>query len=219
VKVLRELYNTQPEFVESFEREAKTMSSLQHPNIVRVFDYGQTNGTYFIVMEMVEGTDLLRYLRSSGILDVERAITIAHDVALGLAVAHYRGVVHRNVNLQNILIGRTGSIKLTSFGGMSSGSVKYYAPEQAQGEVATPAIDIYALGIVMYEMLTSHTPFDGDTPVEIAMQHIQDMPAPPSQFNPNIPQALEQIIMRCLEKAPDKRYHNGSELANALQDL
>src|SRR5947207_2631073 len=235
IKVLREVYSTDPKFVTRFQREAKAASALQHPNIVQVFDYGQTDGNYFIVMELVEGTDLRRYLRSRGVLDVDRAIIIAHDVALGLGAAHRRAIVHRDVKPQNILVGRDGSIKLTDFGiasvykdinaerltttGMTLGTVQYYAPEQAQGEIVSPAADVYALGIVMYEMLTGRTPFDGDTPVAVAMQHIQDPPVPPSQYNPSIPIALEEVILRCLEKAPEMRYRDGTLLARALELL
>jgi eukaryotic-like serine/threonine-protein kinase len=235
IKVLREVYSTDPKFVTRFQREAKAASSLQHPNIVQVYDYGQTDGNYFIVMELVEGTDLRRYLRSRGVLAVDRAIIIAHDVALGLGAAHRRGIVHRDVKPQNVLVGKDGSIKLTDFGiasvykdinaerltttGMTLGTVQYYAPEQAQGEIVSPAADVYALGIVMYEMLTGRTPFDGDTPVAVAMQHIQDLPTPPTHLNPNIPPALEEIIMRCLEKVPEMRFRDGSTLARALELL
>ena len=235
IKVLREVYSTDPKFVTRFQREAKAASSLQHPNIVQVYDYGQSDGNYFIVMELVEGTDLRRYLRSRGVLAIDRAIIIAHDVALGLGAAHRRSIVHRDVKPQNILVGRDGSIELTDFGiasvykdinaerltttGMTLGTVQYYAPEQAQGEIVSPAADVYALGIVMYEMLTGRTPFDGDTPVAVAMQHIQDTPVPPSQLNPNIPPALEEIILRCLEKVPEMRYRDGSTLARALEML
>ncbi len=235
IKVLREAYSTDPKFVQRFQREAKAASALQHPNIVQVYDYGQTGGNYFIVMELVEGTDLRRYLRSRGILDIDRAVIIAHDIALGLGAAHRRSIVHRDVKPQNVLVGRDGSIKLTDFGiasvykdinaerltttGMTLGTVQYYAPEQAQGEIVSPAADVYALGIVMYEMLTGRPPFDGDTPVAVAMQHIQDQPTPPSHLNPNIPPALEEIIMRCLEKAPERRFPDGSALAHALEML
>jgi len=235
IKVLREVYSTDPKFVTRFQREAKAASALQHPNIVQVYDYGQTDGNYFIVMELVEGTDLRRYLRSRGVLAVDRAIIIAHDVALGLGAAHRRGIVHRDVKPQNVLVGRDGSIKLTDFGiasvykdinaerltttGMTLGTVQYYAPEQAQGEIVSPAADVYALGIVIYEMLAGRTPFDGDTPVAVAMQHIQDLPTPPTYYNPEIPVALEEIIMRCLEKEPERRYRDGSVLARALELL
>src|SRR5579859_6869760 len=235
IKILREVYSTDPKFVTRFQREAKAASSLQHPNIVQVYDYGQSDGNYFIVMEYIEGTDLRRYLRSRGMLAVDRVIIIAHDIALGLGAAHRRQIVHRDVKPQNVLVGRDGSIKLTDFGiasvykdinderltttGMTLGTVQYYAPEQAQGEIVSPAADVYALGIVMYEMLTGRPPFDGDTPVAVAMQHIQDVPTPPSELNPTIPPALEEIILRCLEKAPEMRYRNGSSLARALELL
>lgn len=235
VKVLQEVYNTNPKFVRRFQVEAKAASALQHPNIVQVYDYGHADGNYYIVMELVEGTNLHRYLGSRGVLYVDRAIIIAHDVALGLGAAHRRGIVHRDVKPQNVLIGKDGSIKLTDFGiastykdlnadrltttGMTLGTVQYFAPEQAQGEIVSPAADVYALGIVMYEMLTGHTPFDGNSPVAVAMQHLQDLPDPPGQFNPNIPAALEEIILRCLEKVPDLRFPDGSELARSLEML
>ena len=235
IKVLREVYNTDAKFVARFQQEAKAASALQHPNIVQVYDYGQTGGNYYIVMELVEGTDLRRYLRSRGVLDIDRSVIIAHDVALGLGAAHRRGIVHRDVKPQNVLVGRGGSIKLTDFGiasvykdinaerltttGMTLGTVQYYAPEQAQGEIVSPAADVYALGIVMYEMLTGRTPFDGDNPVAVAMQHIEDPPTPPSQLNPTIPPALADIILRCLEKVPEMRFRDGSQLARALETL
>jgi serine/threonine-protein kinase len=235
VKVLREVYSTDPKFVRRFQVEAKAASALQHPNIVQVYDYGQTDGNYYIVMELVEGTDLRRYLHSRGVLDVDRAVIIAHDVALGLGAAHRRDIVHRDVKPQNVLVGRNGSIKLTDFGiasvykdihaerltttGMTLGTVQYYAPEQAQGEIVSPAADVYALGIVMYEMVTGRTPFDGENAVAVAMQHIQDAPTPPSHLNPNLPPALEEIILRCLEKVPEMRFRDGSELARALELL
>jgi eukaryotic-like serine/threonine-protein kinase len=234
VKVLRDTYSADPKFVKLFQNEAKVMSSLHHPNIVQVYDYGQTDGTYFLVMELIEGADLRRYLRSRGILDAESTLKITHDVALGLGAAHHQGVVHRAVVPQHILMGNDGSIKLCSFTlasvksmssdeldteGTSLNVVSYYPPEQAQGEIVSPAADVYALGIVMYEMVTGRTPFDGENVVAVAMQHIQDVPQQPSQFNPNIPLALEEIILRCLEKSPDMRFRDGSQLAQALESL
>jgi eukaryotic-like serine/threonine-protein kinase len=235
VKVLCEDYSSDLKFVKRFQQEAKAASALQHPNIVQVYDYGLTDGNYYIVMELVEGTDLRRYLRSRGVLAVDRAIIIAHDVALGLGAAHRRRIVHRDVKPQNVLVGKDGSIKLTDFGivslyedidterltttGMTLGTVHYFAPEQAQGKIVSPAADVYALGIVMYEMLTDHTPFNGNTPVAVAMQHIRDQPAPPCQFNPSLPVALEEIILRCLEKVPEMRFRDGSQLARALEKL
>jgi serine/threonine-protein kinase len=234
VKILREVYSNDPKFVTRFQREARSASLLQHPNIVQVFDYGHSGETYYIVMEFIEGTDLRAYLKRQGRLTNERAIVIAHDVALGLGAAHKRGIVHRDVKPQNILLNDEGLVKLTDFGiasvykeadaerltttGMTLGTVQYYAPEQAQGEVVTPSADIYALGIVMYEMLAGRTPFDGDTPVAVAMRHIQDLPDPPSRYNPNIAPMLERIILRCLEKDPRDRYRDGDTLALALEN-
>ena len=212
-------------FVSRFLREAKAVSTLQHPNIVQVYDYGyiRTDGKYYIVMELVNSTDLRRYLRSRGFLNVDRSVMIAHDVALGLGHAHQRGFVHCDVKPQNILVGLDGSIKLTDFVIVmhltNMGTVEYFPPEQAQGEALDFAADVYALGNVMYEMLTGRPPFDGDNPVAVVMQHIQDPPTPPRQYNPNIPPALEEIILRCLEKVPEMRFRDGSELARALETL
>lgn len=234
LKILCEVHSIDPRFVRRFQIEAKLMSSLQHPNIVQIYEYGQTNDDYFIVMELIEGTDLRQYVRSRGILDTDRAIMITHDAALGLGAAHRLGIVHCGLKPQDILIGRDGSIKLIDFGvasfygmdaqdlettGMTLGMVHYYAPEQAQGELVSPAADIYALGMVMYELVTGHPAFDGDSPVAVAMQHIQGTPKPPSQFNHNIPATLEEIILRCIEKAPAMRFNDGSELAYALETL
>ncbi len=215
IKILREVYSTDPKFVTRFQREAKAASSLQHPNIVQVYDYGQSAGNYFIVMEYIEGTDLRRYLRSRGVLAVDRAVIIAHDIALGLGAAHRRQIVHRDVKPQNILVGRDGSIKLTDFGIASV--YKDINDERLTTTGMTLGTVQYALGIVMYEMLTGRTPFDGDTPVAVAMQHIQDLPMPPRQLNPQLPPALEDIIMRCLEKIPEMRYRDGNSLARAIE--
>jgi serine/threonine-protein kinase len=235
IKILREVYSSDPKFVTRFQREARAASLLQHPNIVQVYDYGQSGESYYIVMEFVEGTDLRTYLKRNGRLNNERAVVIAHDVALGLGAAHKRGIVHRDVKPQNIMLNDDDLVKLTDFGiasvykdvgaerltttGMTLGTVQYYAPEQAQGEVVTPAADVYSLGIVMYEMLAGRPPFDGDTPVAVAMAHIQDLPEPPSRFNPSIAPALEQIILRCLEKDPRDRYRDGDSLAYALENF
>ena len=228
IKVLHDIYSTDATFAARFQREVKAASYLQHPNVVVTYDYGQTNGKYYIVMELVEGTDLRRYLRGRGVLDIDRAITIAHDAALGLGAAHRRGIVYRDVKPPNILAVRDGSIKLTDFGiasvldeypGMPLGLFPYNAPGYLQGKIVGFAADIYSLGIVIYEMLTGRVPFDGDNPTAVAIQHIYDQPMPPRQLNPTIPPALEEIILRCLEKVPEMRFRDGRELARALETL
>jgi len=236
VKVLREVYSNDPKFVTRFQREARAASALQHPNIVQVFDYGQSAESYYIVMEYIDGMDLRRYIkRRNGILSVERAVEIARAVAMGLGAAHRRGIVHRDVKPQNVMVNDDGLVKLTDFGiasmykdadaerltttGMTLGTVQYYAPEQAQGEIVRPSADVYALGIVMYEMLTGQTPFDGDTPVAVAMKHIQEEPEPPSALNARIPPTLERIILKCLAKDPTQRFRDGDELAATLTNF
>lgn len=235
IKVLREVYSDDPKFIMSFQRGAKMQSALHHPNVVHVYDYVQSNGNYFIVMELVEGSDLRRSLRSRGIPDFDRTASIAHAVALGLGAAHQRGIVHRSVVQQNILLMRGGGIKLTGFSNasfykdsngerfitaaMTLGTALYYAPEQDVSALISPTADVYALGIVLYDMLTGHPTFDGDVPVAVAIAHIQHPLQPPSQLNPAIPHPLEAITLRCLEKQPEKRYQNGDELARALEAL
>jgi serine/threonine protein kinase len=233
IKVLRDTYSSDVKFVTRFQREAQAASMLTHPNIVQVYDYGQAGDSYYIVMEYVSGVDLRRYMRSAGEMPIDRVVAIAHDVASALGAAHRHGIVHRDVKPQNILIDAEGIVKLTDFGiaslyqdltaerltttGMTLGTVQYYAPEQAQGEMVTPAADVYSLGIVIYEMLCGHPPFDGETPVAVAVRHIQEPPTPPHLINPTVPPALETIVLRCLEKLPEHRYPDGSALAYALE--
>ncbi|HEY7357462.1 MAG TPA: protein kinase, partial [Ktedonobacterales bacterium] len=234
VKVLREDYTTERKNITRFQMEARAASALTHPNIVQVYDYEQSADSYFIVMEFIQGVDLGRHLKTHHILDVDQAVGIAHDVALGLGAAHRRQIVHRDVKPQNIMVNGKGLVKLTDFGivsmyksldaerltttGMAVGPVHYFAPEQAQGKIVSPAADVYALGIVLYEMLTGKRPFDGGTPVSVALRHIEELPEPPRKHNPRIPPGLEALILRCLEKDPRDRYANGDELAKALDD-
>lgn len=216
IGLLRDIYNRDPKFVMRFQREAKVKSSLQHPNVVEVYDYGQSSGNYFVVMEWVDGKDLRHFLHPRGALEVEKAVLIARDVATGLGYMHDKGIVHRCLDPNKVLIGRGGMVKLVGFG---IGWMQYYAPEQTQGETQTPATDMYLLGNILYEMLTSRPVFAGDTPVEIAMKHIQDQPLPPSRLGANIPIDLEEIVMKCLAKLPEDRFQNGNELARALKSL
>lgn len=224
LKLLHDSYATDPKFITRFQRQARITSKLQHPNIVQVYDYGQFNGHYYMVMELVGGSGLRGYIPPP--LDPERATLMAYHLALGLGAAHDSGTVHGNMNVQNVLIGPSRAIKLTGFCGMSADSESYYAPEQVQGDAPTPATDVYGLGTLLYEMVAGWLPFNsGDTPADVIMQRLYKMPPPPSKPTPpsqsylKIPPALEEIIMCCLETSPEQRYRNGSELARALQDL
>lgn len=231
IKVLDEDCRADRECVAYFRRVAQMTASLRHPGIVQTFEYGQSEGTPFMVMELVEGTTLRNYLRSHSMLAVDRAVAIARDVALALRAAHLQGIVHREVKPQHILMSHSGQSKLTNFGiaglyqynkdpelpDWPTDSVFYCAPEQAQGEIGSPAADVYALGIVLYEMLTGRPPFTAEkNAFAIMIKHIQDLPAPPSRLNPNVPADLEAVIMCCLEKLPERRFRTGNALAHAL---
>ncbi len=229
LKVLREQYAQDAEFVERFQREARAVSSLSHPNMVQVYESGQADGWHFIAMEFVEGQDLKRYIRERGPLRVTEAVRIAVAVCEALDYAHRRGIIHRDVKPQNILLRRDGTVKVTDFGiaralasatitqtGTVLGSVQYLSPEQARGQAVGRASDIYALSVVLFEMLTGRLPFDGDSPIAIAMAHIHDAPPSPRQFNPEIPPALEGVIMRGMAKQPHRRYASAADLASDL---
>ena len=235
IKISQPLFSSDQENVKRFGLQIMALRSLNHPNIVRIYDYGQQGDVYFIVMELIEGKNLKRYLHSREVLDTDKAIVIAHDVALGLGLAHQYHIVHRDVKPEHILIGKGGCVKLAGFAivslyqdqnderltppEMTVGTIQYHAPEQAQGNIVTPAADVYSLGIVMYQMLTGQLPFQGKTPVEVAIHHIHTPPIPPSKLNPKIPPKIEDIILRCMEKAPEKRYAHGWELAKVLSEL
>ncbi len=235
VKVLRQAYSADPKFVIRFQREAEAAAALQHPNIVQVLDFGLSHGCYYIVMELVQGTDLYRRISHERRLDSERAIEIAHGVALGLGMAHRLGIVHRDVKPPNILLSTDGLVKLTDFGiasaykdahdarlttaGIAVGTALYSAPEQAQGKIVHPPADVYALGVVLYEMLCGRTPFDGDSSVDVAIKHVIERPEPPRHLIPALDRALERVVMRCLEKDPRHRYADGDALAHALEQV
>ncbi|MDR7427909.1 MAG: PASTA domain-containing protein [Armatimonadota bacterium] len=229
LKVLREQYAQDAEFVERFQREARAVSSLTHPNMVQVYESGQAGGWHFIAMEFVEGQDLKRYIRERGPLRPAEAVRVAVAVCEVLDYAHRRGIVHRDVKPQNILLRRDGTVKVTDFGiaralasatitqtGTVLGSVQYLSPEQARGQAVGRAADIYALSVVLFEMLTGRLPFDGDSPIAIAMAHIHDVPPSPRQFNPEIPPALEGVILRGMAKQPHRRYASAADLASDL---
>jgi serine/threonine-protein kinase len=228
VKILFSEFATDPAFVERFRREAQAAANLTHPNIVAVYDWGTEDGTYFIVMEMVDGQSLAEVMRSAGPLHPRRAAEIAFEVAGALGFAHANGVVHRDVKPGNVLIAGNGVAKVTDFGiarAMSSatgdnltqagsvmGTATYFSPEQAQGFAVDARSDLYSLGVVLFEMVAGRPPFTGESPVAIAYKHVQETPPRPSQFVSQIPVGLEAIIGRLLAKNPDHRYLSADDL-------
>lgn len=228
VKVLKPEFREDKTFIRKFRTEAQAAAGLSHPNIVNVYDVGEDRGVYYIVMELVEGITLKDYIDRKGKLSVKEATSIAIQVSLGLEAAHNRNIVHRDVKPQNIIISTDGKVKLSDFGiakatssnTISSnvmGSVHYSSPEQVRGGYSDYKSDIYSLGITMYEMVTGRVPFDGDTTVAIAIKHLQEEIESPSKYTPNLPFALEQIILKCTQKSPDRRYNNMAELIDDLK--
>ena len=229
IKVLKAEFRSDKEFVSKFRVEAQAAAGLAHPNIVNVYDVGDENGVYFIVMELVEGITLKTYILSKGKLSVREATGISLQVASGLEAAHNNGIIHRDVKPQNIIISTDGTAKVADFGiarAASSdtinsnvmGSVHYSAPEQSRGGFSDAKSDIYSLGITMYEMLTGRVPFDGDSTVEVALKHLHEEIISPRDIIPDLPRAIEQIILKCTQKSPDRRYQSMSLLIRDLKE-
>lgn len=230
LKVLFAEYATDPAFVERFRREAQSAANLTHPNIVGVYDWGRVGNTYFIAMEYIQGRTLAAILAEHKKLTAAQACDIAIKIAAALGIAHGKGVVHRDIKPGNILISGNGQVKVADFGiarafgsdvadaltqvGSVMGTATYFSPEQAQGGQPDPRSDIYSLGIVMYEMIAGRTPFFGDNAVGVAYQQVHNAPPPLHEFAPDVPNAFEAIVAKCLAKSPKRRYAN----ANALRD-
>ncbi len=230
VKILREQFTSDEEFVARFRREAQAVASLSHSNIVSIYDVGHEKNTYYLVMEMVEGRNLKELIKEKGPFALERAIDIAKQICDALEHAHEHRIIHRDIKPHNIIITNGGRAKVTDFGiaravstatvthtGNIMGSVHYFSPEQARGEIADEKSDIYSLGVVIYEMVTGALPFEGESPISIALKKIQNDPIPPKERNPQIGEALEKVILKAMEKDPLKRFSLVSDLrANLL---
>ena len=223
IKVLKSEFSEDTNFVSKFRTEAQSAAVLEHPNIVNIYDVGSENGIHYIVMEYVEGITLKTYIEKKGQLTYKEALSIAIQVGRGIQAAHAKNIVHRDIKPQNIIISTDGKVKVTDFGIARAvsentihsdvmGSVHYASPEQARNGYVSNRSDIYSLGIVMYEMVTGRVPFDGDSTVAVAIQHLQDEMDPPSKYAPNLPISLEKIIQKCTQKSPDRRYDSMESL-------
>ena len=229
VKILRDEYTTDNEFIKRFNTEAESAASLTHPNIVSVYDVGKEGSLYYIVMELIKGKTLKEIIIEDGRMGWKWSVKIAKQIASALEIAHRNNIVHRDIKPHNIIITEDGVAKVTDFGiakavsnstitafGTTIGSVHYFSPEHARGGYTDAKSDLYSLGVVIYEMVTGKVPFDADTPVSVALKHMQEKPVEPKVLNPAIPQSLNDLIMKAMEKEPSMRYNTATEM---IQDL
>lgn len=230
VKVLRPQFASNDEFVERFRREAQAAAGLSHPNIVSIYDVGRDGDHYYIVMEYVCGTSLKGAICKSGYLEPQKAARIAWQILAALQHAHENGIVHRDIKPHNVMVASNERVKVADFGiaralstsaltetGTIIGTVNYFSPEQARGDAVEAQSDIYSLGVVLYEMLTGTVPFKGESPISIALQHLQTTVTPPTKLNPGIPKGLEQIVLKALKKNPLHRYQDAKQMMRALE--
>ena len=231
IKLLHRRFAEDPGFVERFRREAQAAASLQHPNVVSVFDRGTFGGTYYIAMENLEGRTLKQLIRDEAPLETSRAIDLTIQILKAARFAHRRGVIHRDLKPHNVIVDSGDHVKVTDFGiaragasdmtetGSIMGTAQYLSPEQAQGHAVSAPSDLYSVGVVLYEMLTGRVPFDGESPVSIALKHVSEAPTPPSQLNPDIPSALEQVVLWSLNKDPADRPADADQFILALEQV
>lgn len=229
VKILRPQFVADEDFVRRFRREAQSAASLSHPNVVNIYDVGDEDETYFIVMEYINGKTLKEIIQERAPLPVTEAVDIAKQICSALHHAHDHQIVHRDIKPHNIMIGKDGHVKVTDFGiaravtsntithnGSVIGSVHYFSPEQARGAITDVKSDIYSLGVVLYEMLTGELPFSGETPISVALKHLQEHFVEPRQLNPKMPQSVENVILKALAKSPEVRYQTAKEMYRDL---
>jgi tRNA A-37 threonylcarbamoyl transferase component Bud32 len=232
IKLIKPAIASEPTTLERFHQELKTARQIVHKNICRMYDIGEFQGNHFITMEYVSGEDLRCLIKRIGHFTFGKAVFIARQVCEGLAEAHAMGIVHRDLKPQNIMIDKDGNAKIMDFGiarsidskgitesGMIIGTPEYMSPEQAEGITVDPRSDLYSLGIILYEMLTGRVPFDGGTPMSIAIKQKTAKPRPPREFNPQIPDTLNRLILKCLEKSPDKRFASAKDILAELQEM
>ncbi len=228
IKVLKQEFSENTNFVSKFRVEAQAAAGLMHPNIVNVYDVGEENGIYYIVMELVDGITLKKYIERKARLSIKEAISIAIQVSMGIEAAHNNHIIHRDIKPQNIIISKEGKVKVTDFGIAKAatsntitsnvmGSVHYTSPEQARGGYSDEKSDIYSLGITLFEMLTGRVPFNGETTVAIAIKHIQEEMPSPRDYVAEIPISVEQIVFKCTQKSPDRRYQSMKDLIADLK--
>ncbi len=228
IKVLKPEFSNDRSFVNKFRGEAQSAAGLSHPNIVNVYDVGDDSGLHYIVMELVEGITLKRFIERKGKLDIKEAVGIGIQIAQGMDAAHENHIIHRDIKPQNIIISRDGKVKVTDFGiakatnsntitSNAMGSVHYLSPEQARGGYSDEKSDIYSLGVTLYEMLSGKVPFSGDNTVSVALLHIQAEAIPLRDMDPNIPFSIDKIVQKCMQKRPERRYHSASELIADLK--
>ena len=228
IKVLKKEFNEDRVFVSKFRAEAQSAAGLAHPNIVNVYDVGDEDGIYYIVMELVEGITLKKYIEKRGRIPYKEAVSIAIQVAKGMEAAHSHHIIHRDIKPQNIIISKDGKVKVTDFGiakaatsstinSSAMGSVHYISPEQARGGYSDERSDIYSFGVTLFEMVTGIVPFDGDSTVSVAVRHIQEEIPVPSTVAENIPVSIDKIILKCTQKKTERRYQTVSELMADLK--
>jgi serine/threonine-protein kinase len=229
IKILNGRHANDDQFIERFRREAKNAAALNHPNIVSIYDRSEAEDTYYIAMEFLDGRTLKELVVSRGAAPINVAIEYARQILSALRFAHRHGIVHRDIKPHNVLVDAEGRVKVTDFGiaragtsqmtetGSIVGTAQYLSPEQARGGEVDPRSDLYSLGVVLYELLTGKTPFDGETPVEIAMKHLSNAPKPPSKLRPDVTPELDKVVLRALAKNPDDRYQSADEMEADLE--